>query len=231
MALTPEPRDGTPSIPNAQLYQQVADGLRGYFQLEKPIMRQLAPELPRNMSTSEIVGTAIDASKGLRGEHPSEWLHGEEKTPDVLALMNVCDSLNNVLEIILPHDRELLKSYAKQFGEYRTKFLEFVLEQARSGDASEKTRALLEEQTVAGKELYSLDKKAEDPKNFRKKCDAIQEGYIHLVEGQINARLRSQGKSLDSLLMDPTIVRLTESDLRAAAYQYDLIISVLTQEK
>lgn len=231
MTLTPEPRDGVPSIQNAQLYQQVADGLRGYSQSFKPIMRQLAPELPRDMSPSEVVETAMDASKGLRGRHPSEWLHGAEKTSDIMALINVFNSLHNVLEVVLPHDRELLKNYVKQYGEYRAKCLEFVLEQARSGDASEKTRALLEEQTVAGKELYSLDKKAEDPKNFREKCDAIQKGYIRLIEGQIDARLRSQGKSSDPLLMDPTIVRLTEGDLRAAAYQYDLIISALTQEK
>ncbi|MDP2630562.1 MAG: hypothetical protein Q8P56_04090 [Candidatus Uhrbacteria bacterium] len=231
MALTPEPKNEVPSIKNAQLYQQVADGLSGYSRSRKPIMRQLTPELPADMSTSEIVKTAIDASKGLSRRHPSEWLHGEEKTQDIMAMINVYGSLQNLLETILPHDREVLKDYAKLYGAYRMAYLEFVLEQARSGDVSKRTHNLREVQTAIGSALYSLDKKAEDPKGFREKSSEIEQGYIRLIEGQIDARLRSQGKSLDTMLMDPTIERLTEGDIRAATYQYDLIISALTQEK
>ncbi len=231
MALTPEPGNDVQSISSAQLYQQVADGLSSYFHSVKPIMRQLAPELPRDMSQSDLVQTAIDASRGVRGRHPSEWLHGDEKTPDIMALINVCDSLNSLLETILPHDRELLKEYARSYGAYRLACLEYFLEQKRSGDASEKTRTLLQEQTAIGKELNSLDNKAEDPKDFRNKSNLFGQGYKRLIEGQIDTRLRAGGKSLDTLLMDPTIDRLTEGDIRAAAYQYDLILTALTQEK
>lgn len=211
--------------PNADLYKEIIKDLEVHSRGVDQVRRELKSELTPDMTPPDILETAVAGAKGVP-LNPIDSLPQDKKTPDIRMMINVYSRLESTRSLLTTEDKAILGDYARKYGRYRIQVLEAHLLQARE-EQPQNALTLKQEYSETGKQLYEIEKQAINEEAMKMASQDVHRAYVDLIEGQATARLRKIGKNLDPLLYDPTIERVTEGDIRAAAYQYDLIVNSL----